>query len=479
MSEKIGILGFGVVGKSVLKFLREFNISSEVGVWDKRNLGNEEISLIKNLKAVFFDSSDISLQKFLKSYKKIIISPGVSPNKFLVKKNYKNKFICELDLFSRYFQKKTIAITGTLGKTTIASLLELLINKIPLAQKNNKKLKSIKGGNIGLGMLDLIKKQEEIDLAVIELSSFQLFFNTYYSPDIAIWNNFYSNHLDWHCDLEEYFQAKSKIFEFQKEDQFCIFSSDFITNDLFNKKIKNIKSQICFVTKDLNKTLFNLKKIDLRKVFIFYEKDQNFYLKYFERNKNIFNKKIFNLNVLPNISFKENWFFVLSALYLLKLDLTFLEKELLNGQINFDDEKALQTHRLEFFATINGIDFYNDSKSTVAQATLEAVKKLDCNGSPMILILGGLSKGVSRKSLVDELLKIKNLKKVVYFGKRCEDFSIFDSYSSLQDALNAILQLAQQKDQVIFSPSGSSFDLFDNYIHRGNVFKNLVLSLTK
>jgi len=327
------------------------------------------------------------------------------------------------------------------------------------------------GGNVGIGMLDLVEQQENLDLAVLELSSFQLQLNKKFAPDIAIWSNFYPNHLDWHTDLREYFDAKFKIFEYQTEEQFALFPAEFLNNKYFLEKIKNIKSQIYFIGnfEEINNLPFTLRSEPLRASRRVHEKDNKLVLSQLNSGKIIKSQEIFDLKLLPDFSFKQNWLFILATLYFLKLDLKLLE-----SYFKENDKNEGQEHRLELFKTINNIDFYNDSKATVIQSTQAALQKLDQKNKPIILILGGLSKGVDRQPLVEHLSSIKNLKKVFVFGTNCKDLSSFETYSSLEQTVSAILQIAQPGDLVLFSPSGASFDLFDNYQHRGEVFKELI-----
>ena len=187
------------------------------------------------------------------------------------------------------------------------------------------------GGNIGIGMLDLLENSFELDLAILELSSFQLKLNRIFVPDIAIWTNFYPNHLDWHGSLKEYFYAKCKVFEFQSEDNYSIFpveflQNSFIVNDksLLNK-LRNAKTNVCFVGDDIETILTSLKKNMFNKAIVFYTKNNCFTIGYFYNNFVESEKIIFDLELLPHTSFKRNWFFVLAALYLLNFDLKFLQ----------------------------------------------------------------------------------------------------------------------------------------------------------
>jgi UDP-N-acetylmuramoylalanine--D-glutamate ligase len=475
MFEKIGILGFGIVGKSVLDFLKSYYPNVQIGVWDQRKLEPSEIEIINFGGAKFFEAS-FPVKSFFDSHDQIVVSPGVNLRKLFDSadfEKYKTKCIGELDFFAQHFKKQSIAITGTLGKTTVTKLLGQLTNKTVFNANGFENVAT--GGNIGDAMLHLIKKQHELDLAVLELSSFQLDLNKKFAPDVAIWTNFYPNHLDWHPDMQDYLLAKFKIFEYQKQNQYSIFPESLFLQDDFVKKLKNLESQICIICESIDNGFAFLKNTGIQKCFIFGQQNNKFCVWSLENEKIKDSVQLFDLNFLPDVSFIENWFLVLAALHCLKFDLKVLEDYFQEKDLFLAEEKFCE-HRVELFTTINGVDFYNDSKSTIVQATQAAIKKLEKNGKPIILILGGLGKGVDRSSFFKSVSDSKNFKKVFFFGKPSKEFESFHIYSSLQDVLHDIFQIAKPGDQVLFSPSGTSFDFFKDYEHRGTAFKELVLS---
>ncbi|MFA6527678.1 MAG: hypothetical protein WCT20_04605, partial [Candidatus Babeliales bacterium] len=183
--------------------------------------------------------------------------------------------------------------------------------------------------------------------------------------------------------------------------------------------------------------------------------------------------RVCNLVHLPPITFIENWMQVLAALYFLRADIGSLEAVLASGVDLLDDHH----HRVEHFATINGVDFYEDSKSTVIQATQAAVGRLALQHRPLVVILGGMSKGVDRRPLMEYLKTVSEVKKVCCFGSECGAFVGAVCCATLDAIVNDIKATMRPGDIVLFSPSGASFDFFDNYKHRGQVFKELVLSI--
>jgi len=477
--KKIGILGFGVVGKSALNFLsysyegrddKKSNI--KISVFDQRDLSVDEIAQINRHGGVYFQDKN-NISKFFEENDYIIVSPGVDLNPF---QQYSHKFIFELDLFSSVFKNKTIAITGTLGKTTVTNM----IYKIVSSFWKDESLQNYKvglGGNIGYGMLDLALKAGQLDLAVLELSSFQLELNKSFAPYIALWTNFFPNHLDRHKTLKEYFDAKWKIFANQTEEQFSLIPVWLLYSYLnLEEKLLSLKSKIYFVSA---RPLSEDEMVKLSKLNkdVFFIENNGLFLGRFVTNEGFIRKKIADLSNLPNFSFLENWILIMAAFYLLNHNLDFLKDS--NWQSKLIEMKfnpSVDAYRLEHFAHYNDIDFYDDSKSTVTQATKAALEKLMGNNRPVILILGGLDKGVDRTKFFEELKLIsKNrLKAVFCLSKQDSGFLDFKKFSSLQDLIKAIAEIAQPGDQVLFSPAGTSFDFFKNYKHRGDQFKEVV-----
>lgn len=413
INKKIGIWGYGVMGKSAVQFFSKKNCT--IGLLEQRKLLKAEK---QELQRSHIKIVQKVINNFLTSYDIILPSSGIDVHSY---KQFHHKFVTELDLFQAYFKKPIIAITGTLGKTTVTQHLAKLL-------KVNG-LNIVIGGNIGIGLFDLIDQQDTIDYAVIEVSSFQLEYCKTFAPDLAIWTNFYPNHLDRHETMKDYFAAKMKIFEHQNNGQKAL-----VAQNVYD----------------------NLSKEHQKKVIVFNDK-----------------KLPKDLSNLPG--FKKNWTICFAALQ--TLELTFrpdLYKDLKINPIE---------HRLEKLTTINGIIFYNDSKSTVPEATLAAIENLKTKN--ILLFLGGLSKGIDRESLIKT---IKNkVKKVYCFGKEAEQLFMFckkysinaTMFATLDKAFTMCIKEAQQGEVILFSPSGASFDLFKNYQERGNYFKHLVKKLSK
>ena len=341
--------------------------------------------------------------------------------------------ITELDIFAQNYRQTTVGITGTLGKTSITTLLQ---QHIP---------NSIAAGNIGYPMLNILALQQPPSTTILELSSFQLNYIRNFAPDIAIWTNFYPNHLDHHTSEDEYFLAKCNIMRHQTSSQIALIACNLIERI---KKCISINSQIfLFCTQQCSKHTYPTFT------------NSNNQIKC--KNNVIFD----NTNRLPNTTFEENWLIIIATLYILKAPL-----------IITNNHNTLQEHRLEKIGTYKNSTFYNDSKSTVWQATKQAIASL--NQESCALFLGGLSKGTDRTPLI-QYLQNKPIT-VFAFGKEaetlqtmCQKYNISCSaYTTLDEAFIACMKQPLPKN-ILLSPSGASFDLFKNYIERGNHFKSL------
>lgn len=441
--KKIGIWGFGVTGQSVLRYL--YHIPCVITIFEQKELSVDCITIINQYGAHVW-KTDNPLE-FLENQDLIIPSPGVDLSLYQA---YHHKIVTEVDLFQSACTTKTIAITGAVGKTSITHLLGQLIQATPI--------RAHVGGNIGVGLLDLLANH--CDLFIIELSSFQLEYSLHYAPDIAIVTNLYPNHLDRHQTIERYFNAKFSMIKRQKKDHIALMPATLIKQC----NALEIQSTRYFFswstpTKELLDQLHHGDGL-------FFIQDSMIILQKGEVYENII-----SVEMIPRtISLQENWLILYSVLYLMNIPLTVVEKCRHN--------LSLPADRLEKIATINEITFFNDSKSTTNESTMAAVQAL--HEKPIHLFLGGLSKGVARQPLIAYL---KNRVAHIYcFGKEAEDlYALCIAHEipcSLATTLTEIFDLCihniRPHDYVLFSPGGTSYDLFKDYKERGQTFKQMV-----
>ena len=493
----LGILGFGIVGKSALRYITTQGASLAlsplffgeesftVSVADKRTLTEEEQALCAGHSAQIIDLSITSLDTFFASCDFVIVSPGIDVSS--QKELHQKKIINELDLFAMFFTKPVIAITGTLGKTTTTQLMsELLrLDSCESQNKNNveQKLQAfcshavgctrqrhITGGNIGYGMLDALLHQENIDIALLELSSFQLEDNKKFAPKIGLLTNLYANHLDRHKTIKAYFEAKWNLFIHQTPTDYALIGIEVIQDfaQELERHLPALKSQLYFISQQPLTVAQKMFIARHKAAAYFVQHDQLFLFK---------NEEIIKVVTLPvaifELGFLSNWIFAFATMALLHKELAWLDVPLVK-QAYQNLTHAIGEHRLELCATIQDVNFYNDSKATVIEATQAAIKKCLQQNRPLILVLGGISKGVDRSPLIDFIKAQQGIKKVISFGAGAQDLEGIENYQTLELAMDAIFLCMKSGDQVLFSPSGASFDLFNNYQHRGRVFKELV-----
>lgn len=445
----IGVWGLGVSGMSIVRYLLTKNY--RVIALEKNSVPN----------AAFFEQHKVQLfrdpdqrQDFFDVCDVVIPSPGIDLRPY---PQILPKILPEIDIFQTAWHKPIIGITGTLGKTSITHLLSILLTK------SGQHVAT--GGNIGIGMLDLIPAQDEHDIALLELSSFQLDYAQKIAPKLAILTNIFENHLDRHGSLEAYITAKTNIFAQQGEHDLALVPLALA---------EHIRTQPRFATRPFawfsmtEPTTAQLKYIrDTDSCYIATERG-------FERHNK--NKKLLILPAaaIPAISFKQNWLVLTAACDLLGLNTQDLIAKA-------GPDLAIPHNRVEFVTNLDGVDYFNDSKSTIMQATIAAVR----GRAPqqVILLLGGLSKGVDRIPYLAELAG--SVAHVICFGGEAEELAAgcarakipASTYQALEPAVLAAKELAQPGWCVLFSPGGASFDLFRNYEERGAQFVHLVKKL--
>ncbi len=458
-NKKLGIWGFGTVGVSAVQFLS--HRCKYLSVLDTRSLTAEQFGILAESNAKFIhQKSENDLLTFLESHDYIVPSPGIDLRPYA---QYAHKWLPEVDIFKNYATIGTIvAITGTVGKTTVTTQLEALLSAHGTY--------SAAVGNIGTPLLALmhwidpiIEEHVEPEVGVIELSSFQLEHNHSFAPDLGILTNIYPNHLDRHDTLETYLAAKMNLFLFQNDKQKALLPAELIPQLKELGYLDKLKAQLNF---------FTLEQTPTQDLLNMLPGDSNLF--YYDGTA------IHQYNQSGTITIVElpqplkgtraiNWLICFAAYHLLEL-----------GDI-YHTTAMLQNleHRIEHVATVDGVTFINDSKATIAQSTLAAVRQID---GPIILLLGGLSKGVDRMPYLAELPA--TITHIICFGKEAEVLKLMcdtllktcTTAETLEDAYEQACTLATEGSTVLLSPGGSSYDLFKNYEERGNCFKKLVMS---
>lgn len=446
--KKIGVWGFGVVGKAALHYLA--NKDCSVGLLEKRDLTPEEHALINSLNVQLFKDEPYEREKFLQWADTIIPSAGIDLRNY---QQYNCKWLSELDIFAHENKKFSIGITGTIGKTSTTWLLGQTLKQA------GKQV--VLGGNIGTSLFELLVKNEPGDIQVLELSSFQLEQSHYFAPDLAIITNIYPKHLDRHETFEKYYNAKLNLIKYQHQNQHALIPASLYTHIRTQVPLERKLSVFFDLESDLNNFLEQINTGDS----VYYYSNTQAFMHY----KDTIHIQLTSDNfTIPTLSYKQNWLIISAALNILSYQPSLIQ----------ETSYTLPAHRLTPVATISGVTFYDDSKGTSVEATLAAVNRL--KNKPIILLLGGISDGLSRENLIKELAPL--VKSIHCFGAEapllaqwCKNYNITTSeHHTLQEAVLMSTRFAQEGDQIVLSPAGPSYDLFTDYKQRGLVFQEIV-----
>ena len=373
----------------------------------------------------------------------IVLSPGVDIHAPLLEEASKQgvQIISEIELASRFTQTPIIAVTGTNGKSTVTTLIGDILKQ---AGKN-----VVVGGNIGTPFIALLE-QEPVDYFVLEVSTFQLEGIKTFRPNIAMILNITPDHLDRHKTFKEYADLKGKISAFQTEEDTLVLNSDDENVMEQGDRSKAKKVFFCLLGKVVKGAYLENGSI----ITCFDEKKQN----------------LFSVDELqPAMQLQtEN---LLSA-----AAVTTLANATQDDIANVATRFTGLDHRIEWVRTVRGIDFINDSKGTNIGALHKSLKSFS---RPIILIAGGKDKGGDFRAL-KELFK-KKVKHLILIGETKSTFRkilngsfSYEDAENMEDAVRRAIRKAGTGDIVLLSPGCSSFDMFEDFIDRGNQFKEIV-----
>lgn len=441
------ILGFGREGKSTYKLLRKYFPDKRFTIADlNENLVKENDFLAKDDKLSLIMGAEYL--KTISSFDLIIKSPGISFKDIDI--NDESIISSQTDIFLKIYGEQVIGVTGTKGKSTTSSLLFHIISSY--------KADTVLIGNIGVPPFEIIDKITESTIIIFELSSHQLQYITK-APRISVLLNIFREHLDHYNSFDEYQLAKLNIVLKQNKNNSFIYNYD---DELINKLLDKfqIKSKILRFSTKVETDCF----VQGKKVFL--------------RNNNEF-EEVFDLNEPINLIGEHNVKNIMATIVCSKI--IGVPTDLLREKIS--DFRGLK-HRLEHIETAGNIRFYNDSIATIPEATIEAVKTL---GDVDTLILGGYDRGIDYSQLVDFVAK-SEIKNLILIGKVGESlFNEFEKRENLKTSLFLIKQFGEIASIIrkytkpgsicLLSPAASSYDMFKNFEHRGDMFKEIVKEL--
>ena len=377
----------------------------------------------------------------------IVVSPGVPVDApaLVQARAMGEPVIGEIELAARFFPGSIVAITGSNGKTTTTTLAG------DIARAGG--LPTVVGGNIGTPAISLVENTTAGSVAVLEVSSFQLETIQSFHPKIAVVLNVTPDHLDRHHTFEIYVNAKARIFENQAGGDFAVLNSD---DPVCSQMAKRTRAQVVW---------FSRKKEVERGTFL---RAGGVVFRDSSGEREIMPVSEIRLKGAHNV---EN---VLAAVAVGAL----LGCKPGSIRTAVRDFKAVE-HRIEYVATVRGVEYYNDSKATNVDATIKAIESFLAN---IHLILGGKDKG-SDYSVLHDLLR-QRVKRVYTIGAAAAKIESqiggtteIVPAGTLEKAVDLAAKAAQPGDIVLLAPACASFDQFENYQHRGRVFKDTVKAL--
>ena len=441
MSEKVLILGLSKSGIAAAKL--GVNLGYDVYLTEGKAEVNEfQVKELENfgVKVEFGGHSD----KFIENSEFVITSPGIPPKSDIFKRIQKQNIPIISEVEFAYLNSDTpfIAITGTNGKTTTTALVSHLLSLC---------FDSPACGNIGLPPSSLV--EDENDFLVCEISSYQAQMTEKFKSYISCWTNFTPDHIDWHEGLENYFNAKAKIFLGKQSPEYAILNAKDEKLLEFSKKCKKSKVFL-FDTESYPNSSY------IKKDAIWYKEDNQ-------------EEKIIDLKDSPLVG-HHNYQNIMCGIICAKL-CGMENEDIRNGIMSF----RAPEHRLEKVRELNGIVFYNDSKATNPEASIVAIDSF--NGVNVSLILGGRDKNTDLTEMCKSINE--HITTVLLIGEATERFEDnlkkngFDNIikeETMESAIDKAISL--KPDVVLLSPACASFDMFKSYEHRGEVFKDYVLS---
>lgn len=380
----------------------------------------------------------------------IVVSPGV-PLDIPILQRARSRdipIIGEIEFASSLCQCPIVAVTGTKGKSTTSSLIGDIL------ARSDRFENTYVAGNIGTPLSESVSMMRSDDIAVVEVSSFQLESTETFHPEISVILNISPDHIDRHKSMENYLSAKKRIFANQTTEDYIVLNA--------NHPIVRE-----FAQDTAAKSIF------------FCSEDKENFVGVFTRNgeivSNLENKFTSVCMVdeikLPGKHNLENVLAAVSVASILGVRSDFIRQSVLNFT-------GLE-HAFEFVDEINGVKFINDTKATNVEATRVALETVS---KPVMLIMGGYDKGNDYSPLIELIRdKVKGLfllgPNTAKIEESLGEYAQIWHCQTMNEVVRLAYSRASQNDTVLLSPANASFDLFEDYRDRGNQFKEAVKSI--
>ena len=446
MGKRLVILGGGEsgVGAALLAKQKGYEVFVSDGSSLKENYRNE---LLKE--GIAFEEGTHTMERILQAHE-VIKSPGI-PEKTPVMKQIREKgipVISEVELAYRYKgNSRIVAITGSNGKTTTTSLVYQLCRQAGLDVALV--------GNIGFSFARQVALFPH-ELYVIEISSFQLDDIDQFRPNVAILTNITEDHLDrYEYVFLNYIKSKFRITKNQRPQDYFIYCAD---DEVTCQQLKNFSIPS-------NQLPISMKREVSPGAFI---KDGDMYVR---TGNEVMTMSVFDFALKG----KHNQYNTMAAcVAAATLD---IRKDKIRDAVQHFEQLE---HRMEYVATVRGIEFINDSKATNINSTWYALESMT---RPTVLILGGVDKGNDYTLLADGFRE--KVKAIICLGKDTQKIHeafqelvpVMIDTQSAEEAVHTAFRIATKGDTVLLSPACASFDLFKNYEDRGQQFKKAVKDL--
>ena len=445
---KIAIIGLGVSNLPLIDYLHDKK--AKVTVFDERDVNEIPKDIMNKLIIYSFDYYfGKDCLENLKNFVIIFRSPSCLPTRKELQLEEKNGAIIttEIELFMKMCPCPIIGVTGSEGKTTTTSMIYSILKK--------GGYNTYLGGNIGTPLFTKLDKIKPKDIAVLELSSFQLM-DMEVSPQTSVVTNVTPNHLNIHKDYEEYIDAKKNIYRYQNENALLVLNYD---NKITKKMAKEAKGKVVFFS----------SKTRLEDGYIVEDNAVK------ECDNNLRKHIVYGDEIkLKGIHNFENMCAAIAATK------DFVKEEVIIKALK--EFKAVE-HRLEFVKEIGGVKWYNDSASSSPTRTIAGIEAFP--NDEIILIAGGYDKNLDYTPIAKPI--VKNVKSLILLGQTSKKIKtavekeqgnkkkvkIYEC-KSLEETIDKAKEIATSGQVVLFSPASASFDMFKNAYERGNKFKQLV-----
>ena len=426
-NKKIVILGFGREGKSTLSYIRKHLPNDNISIADD-NIDNIKIE-DKNITKL-----NKNYIKELENYDLIIKAPGI-PVKDHKYDKVLDKITSQIDLFLDEYKEQIIGVTGTKGKSTTSSLIYHVL------KENNVDV--IFAGNIGIPVFDIIDDIKDKTTIVLELSCHQLEF-VHSSPHIGVLLNIYEEHLDHYDSFEAYQNCKKNIYKYMGKNDVLIYNPDNEYVKLSNEIFKTIP-----FTNNLDLNCRNYVK--------------NKIIRYDDHTVDLNDK---NIKLIGDHNYMNIGF-----VYIISKMFNISDNDFISSLELFEP----LPHRMEYIGEKNGNKFYNDSISTIPEATIKAVESIP---NIKTLIVGGMDRGIDYSKLI-EFIPYSNIENIIFLptsGIRIKkeldnktDKNLI-SVADMETAVNVANEITINGG-ILLSPAAASYGFYKNFEERGNHFK--------